>query len=424
MKDIKIAMLHYTAPPVVGGVEIVMQHHARLFSSADYPVTIIAGQGKVDIPGVEMVINPLFNSRNAEILRIKKELDSGIVSPDFERTKDEIKQFLLANLIQYNVVIAHNICSLHKNMPLSAALYEFMQHPSATVLVSWHHDLAWSNGQYQPELHEKWPFDILKKNWHTKKQIHVAVSEMRRQEISKLFAIPPHQINTIPSGLDWENFLKIGLETQTIIRQNNLLNAYPFFLLPVRITRRKNIELAMKIMFELRKEYPQAVLVITGPPGPHNPGNKSYFEELLELRAALNLQPEHDKTPNRPQVIFLAEQTKQYLPDEVIADLFRFADALLFPSMQEGFGIPVLEAGLAGLPVFCSNIPPFRETAGKLAHFFNIEDNPSIIANQIISWLKTNKTNQLKSRVKSTYSWDNIFQQMIQPLIDSSINNK
>ncbi len=44
----KIDLLHYSAPPIVGGVESVISHHARLMSKAGHPVRIIAGRGDAD----------------------------------------------------------------------------------------------------------------------------------------------------------------------------------------------------------------------------------------------------------------------------------------------------------------------------------------------------------------------------------------
>ena len=79
-------------------------------------------------------------------------------------------------------------------------------------------------------------------------------------------------------------------------------------------------------------------------------------------------------------VVFLAEHTTDYLPDEVIADFYRLADALLFPSLEEGFGIPILEAGLAGLPVFCADIPPLRELGEGGAVFFSPKADPREVA--------------------------------------------
>ena len=53
---------------------------------------------------------------------------------------------------------------------------------------------------------------------------------------------------------------------------------------PVRIVRRKNLELAITTLAALRVDLPGAVLVITGPPGAHNPANSGYMRELQQLR--------------------------------------------------------------------------------------------------------------------------------------------
>jgi glycosyltransferase involved in cell wall biosynthesis len=55
----------------------------------------------------------------------------------------------------------------------------------------------------------------------------------------------------------------------------------------------------------------------------------------------------------------------------LLKTLFRHADVLVFPSTFEGFGMPVLEAMAAGVPVACSVIPPLREVAGDAALFFD-----------------------------------------------------
>jgi glycosyltransferase involved in cell wall biosynthesis len=52
-------------------------------------------------------------------------------------------------------------------------------------------------------------------------------------------------------------------------------------------------------------------------------------------------------------------------------ELLHSASALVFPSLSEGFGIPIVEGALFGLPVVCSDLPVFREIAGDLAIFFD-----------------------------------------------------
>lgn len=424
MNSLKIAMLHYSAPPVVGGVEMVMQQHARLLSLAGHQVTVFSGRGEQDESVVSLIKNPLFDSSHVEIISIKKKLDQGLIPASFLKIKDELLEFLRQRISLYDVLIAHNICSLHKNLPLTAALHEFVQEPDAPPLIAWHHDLAWCNSQYKNELYDTWPWDLLKKSWHKRWQLHVAVSEMRRRQISLLFGLPENSITVIPSGLDWKTFLSIGDQTEEIIRKLDLLAAHPLFLLPARITRRKNIELAMQVMGSIKDTFPNAVLLVTGPPGPHNPGNASYFEELLILRDMLGLGSGRNDGQDKSRVIFLAENDDSYLPDEVIADLFRFSDALLIPSAQEGFGIPILEAGLVGMPIFCSDIEPFRETAGEWAVFFDLKENPQDIAARIIEKLNSNTQLDLKAHIKQHYTWDQVIKNKINPVIASVLQIK
>jgi glycosyltransferase involved in cell wall biosynthesis len=60
--------------------------------------------------------------------------------------------------------------------------------------------------------------------------------------------------------------------------------------------------------------------------------------------------------------------------------LYSGARAFVFPSLYEGFGLPVLEAMACGVPVACSGIPSLRETAGDAALFFDPQDQDSIAA--------------------------------------------
>jgi glycosyltransferase involved in cell wall biosynthesis len=60
-----------------------------------------------------------------------------------------------------------------------------------------------------------------------------------------------------------------------------------------------------------------------------------------------------------------------WIPRDQLYELYRGALGLIFPSMFEGFGMPVLEAMAAGVPVACSDIPPLREIARSTVHFFD-----------------------------------------------------
>jgi glycosyltransferase involved in cell wall biosynthesis len=60
-----------------------------------------------------------------------------------------------------------------------------------------------------------------------------------------------------------------------------------------------------------------------------------------------------------------------WIPRMELYELFRGARGFIYPSTFEGFGMPVLEAMAAGVPVACSDIPPLREIAGSTVHYFD-----------------------------------------------------
>ena len=153
--------------------------------------------------------------------------------------------------------------------------------------------------------------------------------------------------------------------------------------------------------------------MITGPPGPHNPKNIAYLDSLKQLCDELNINTE---------VHFLYEygedQQPLYISDQVIADFYQLADILLFPSRREGFGIPVLEAGLARIPVFAADIPPVRDSAGEFAHLFDPEGNPEIVAQSIFETFESNQAFQFRKRVINNYTWKAVLEQKLIPLLE------
>jgi glycosyltransferase involved in cell wall biosynthesis len=405
---LKIALLHYSALPVVGGVESVMAHHGRLMTNAGHQVTILAGRGMQTDLRVHFICDPLMDSRHPDILAVKAVLDTGTVPDEYYDLVKRLTKTLEENLSDQDWIIAHNISSLNKNLPLTAALKLFSEKATTPRLILWHHDLAWTTPRYQNELHPGYPWDLLKTNWHN--AVQVVVSTWRQQELANLYGISSARIHVIPNGLDIKQFLKLDVQTYSFVEKLNLLAAKPLLLLPVRITTRKNIELAIRALACLKEKYLQAALVVTGPLGPHNPGNLNYFSRLLALREDLHLNE---------AAHFLVEFSDDYLPDATIADFYRLADALLLPSIEEGFGIPILEAGMAGIPIFCSDIPPLRELGNDKVTYFSPDSDPRLVAELIFNRLSVDPIFNLRSSIRSMYTWDNIYKEKIAPLFFS-----
>jgi hypothetical protein len=106
----KIALMHYSTPPVVGGVESVMAHHARLMTAAGHSVRIIAARGEPLSRETDFIRLPLADSLHPEILAVKNELDAGRVPPAFEKLAADLVLQVGSAASGADVLIAHNIC--------------------------------------------------------------------------------------------------------------------------------------------------------------------------------------------------------------------------------------------------------------------------------------------------------------------------
>lgn len=405
-----IAMLHYAGPPIIGGVELTMAHHARWLHRFGYEVHIIAGRGDTFHPDIQVHLVPEADSRHPKVLEAGQALAAGQVPPSFETLKTRLMHALEPLLTRADVVVAHNVVTLHKNLPLTAALhalYEAHRFP----FIAWSHDFAWHDELYIPHMHPGYPWDLLRTPWPGVR--YVAVSEHRREILARLLSLPQAAITVVPPGVDVAEFFKWEPETRRLVEELNLLQAQPLLLLPARITRRKNIEMGIRITAALLRFMPDAMMVVTGPPGPHNPTNLAYLEQLKELRARLGVED---------RVHFLYEHGPDNEPllvsHGMMTDFYFLADVLLFPSRREGFGIPVLEAGLARMPIFAAHLPPIRESAGNLAFYFNPEGEPYAVAKAMAERLAQDPLYQMRKRVFRHFTWEVIVRERVIPLVE------
>ena len=408
----RIGLLHYSGPPIVGGVEQTLHYHSLCLTDMGFPTHLIVGQGGMFDDRIPVEVLPEMFSKNKTVLAVKEELDLGHRTDNFDTLQSVIQSQLEAALQNVSTLIVHNVITLHKNIPLTAALWALHTAGRAPPIIGWHHDLAFDREQYRNELHRGYPWDLLRTPWPD--VINVVVSETQRTRLAQLYATDPASIHVIPPGIDPVVSGNWTENTRRLVDELDLLQADAVLLLPARITRRKNIEFALHILAELRSCTHQDVrLIVTGPPGPHNPANVSYYESLLTKRRALDL--------DRAAHFIYELDAKLPLPldESSMANLYSLCDALLFPSRQEGFGIPLLEAGFTRLPIYCSDIEPFHESVENRAHYFSLEASPKSVAEDMARTLFSRRSFQLQRHVRRLYSWEGIVSRKMLPLLES-----
>ena len=184
-------------------------------------------------------------------------------------------------------------------------------------------------------------------------------------------------------------------------------------LMPVRVTHAKNIELALKVVAALKEKNTPPKLVLTGPPDPHDAENMKYFDSLKALRHELGVDGEvrfvFESGPDPDKPFFIEMKT--------VGDLFRVSDLMFMPSHREGFGMPVLEAGLVGIPVVSTPVPAAEEIGGENVKIIDAEADPAEIAALILEWVDADKIYHLRRQVRQQYTWDAIFEKDIEPLL-------
>ncbi|TMF92150.1 MAG: glycosyltransferase family 4 protein, partial [Chloroflexi bacterium] len=273
LKKRRLALLHYTAPPVTGGVEAILGEHRRLLTRAGHDVQLLAGRG-------DATLVPELDSRHPEVEALYEALRRGQAEHSaFESLRERIKQKLAPLLADRDLVIAHNVATMPFNLPLAAALAG-----GPWPVLHWVHDLAWLNAHYRAFHREGEPYDLLHRAQPD--AAYVAISEVRGRDLQQLLGV---EAEVIPNGIDFDQFLGIRPATRSLLRAAGLDRADPLVLVPLRVTRRKRLELALEAAALLRERLPRLMLAVSGPLGPHAGDNRNYQQELFELRARLEL---------------------------------------------------------------------------------------------------------------------------------------
>ena len=410
----RVGLLHYTSPPIIGGVETILYEQATRLAARGHPVTILSGRGGrlPDRHAAKLAIIPELDSRESAVSAVREALDRGEIPSEFATLRAEIVQRLTTALDELDVLIVHNALTLHFNLPLTAALWTLAEGHRARV-ISWVHDISWLNPIYRPWLHEGEPWDLLRRQ-HPR-ITSIFVSAQRLDEWNQLTGAALDASHVIANGIDAGALLKLGPRATELNIRFGLLNADIVLLAPVRITKRKNLEWAIEAAAGVHASGRSVQLLITGPPGPHNPQSLEYVADLKRLTAQLGLQE---------SVRFLFEERSSASSEHAVdaatlSDLYMLSDVVVLPSASEGFGLPLAEAALFRVPVVCTDLPAFREVAPEGATFVRASDGSAAFTAAVLRAIES-PGSRARHHVINALSWDRIVAERLEPLLTSA----
>jgi len=410
---LKIGIVHYSCAPLIGGVEEVITHHAALLHRMGQSVRVIAGMGEVYTRDFPVRIEPLLASRNTTITRAHEQTKSGDYS-SLRRLVNRIYGTLAEWGDGLDVILAHNVLHMPFNLPLTLALRRMATTDGSPIVVSWAHDSPYFQSHY-PDYLEDHPWNVLRR---PHKNIHlVTISESRKQLFSKLWGGVKWRV--INNGVDPASILYLDEKSVMLAQELDIFTRDLVLVQPSRITPRKNLELSIHIVRGIKLMGFNVLFVLTGAYDPHEQKAVSYYRRLRYWIKELGIEE---------NVAILAEyrfkDRRKLNPDRVfIRDLYLMADLLLMTSRDEGFGLPLLEAGLVKLPIACSEIQPFREL-GKDVCFFRLDEHPLSIAGRIVEYLSRSSTHQMFRNVMKKHVLEVICQREILPFLREIVIQK
>jgi glycosyltransferase involved in cell wall biosynthesis len=176
----------------------------------------------------------------------------------------------------------------------------------------------------------------------------ITVSEFSKKDIANLYHIDEEKIDVVYNAAA-DDFFEVDKQTkkQTI---QCLTNGVPYFVFVGSAHKRKNVERIMQAFDQFREKYANFKFVFAG-------SNKYWDKDIKRTYTQLK---------HKSDIVFTG-----YISTEEMNHVLSSALALVYPSLFEGFGIPILEGFAARVPVITSNITSMPEVAGDAALLVN-----------------------------------------------------
>jgi len=231
---------------------------------------------------------------------------------------------------------------------------------------------------------ERTTLDVLVRTACKRCQAVITISEFSRQEVIKNKFAQRDKVFAVPLGVttDFSKVSQDGLfASDSFSVLQNIGIQKPFLLCVAHTYPHKNVEKLVDAfcLLEARLSH-QLVLV-----GKARRGESAVQESL-------------DNIQNSKRVVRLSD-----LPDTILQTLYQEADIFILPSSYEGFGLPVVEAMMAGLPVVIPKMASLPEVGGEYAFYVDLPE-PSSFMKQIVQILALSEQ-QLDIHICDAQKW-------------------
>jgi glycosyltransferase involved in cell wall biosynthesis len=293
----------------------------------------------------------------------------------------------------------HNVGTMPFAPELTAALQEMPALLPSTRWICWVHDLAVSNPEYAAAMEGENGrlFRHSFAGWE-----YVAVSTSRQRQVEEHLCV---QCTVVPNGVDPVRTLQLGPEIAQLAESGGWWDADVVLLNPARLLPRKTVETGIQITRAATSLGMDLQYVVTGASDPHNGGQNAYVKHLKQLCLTLQVSD---------SVHFLSDSTT--IGPQQLCDIYKVADAVFLPGVKEGFGLPVLEAGVFGKPVFCPDGEPLSSLPGTISY-------PSKMAvPEMTRWLirqiKGHDSITARRKILKEYRWPSIYKNHLAPLLE------
>lgn len=216
-------------------------------------------------------------------------------------------------------------------------------------------------------------------------------SEAVKREISALFNISSSKLYVTYYGVDPIFSQSKLMNSKNSVSAGQLQNSR-IILFVGTLEKRKNLHVLVKGFELVAKKFPDLVLILLGRPG----------YGASELTERIKLSSVSDR------IIPWG-----YATESDLLSLYNIAEIFVFPSLYEGFGIPILEAMAAKLPVIVSDIPAHREVVGEAGLFFDPKRPPELAFHMerlLLNQTLAGNLAELGQQRSAYFSWQRVVQ--------------